>query len=66
MHYLEYTLLPSIIPGLKVAVNLLFAQFAIAMRLIRCALFRIHLITAVKQAETWHFIKELRTIISYT
>ena len=31
------------------------------MRSIRCALFRIHLITAVKQAETWHFIKELRT-----
>ena len=41
--------------------NLLFAQFAIAMRSIRCALFRIHLITAVKQAEPWHFIKELRT-----
>ena len=45
-----------ITPGLKVVVNPLFAQFAIATHSIWCALFRLHLITAVKQAETWYFI----------
>ena len=45
-----------IIPGLKVVVNPLFAQFAIAMHSIRCALFKTHLITAVKQAELGKYV----------
>ena len=52
------------IPELKVVVNPLFAQFAIATRSIWCALFRIHLITAVKQAEIWHLFKDIKNLVS--